>query len=642
MSIDNQEYLDRIVAGVGALPLPGDAPDTPPYEYTPLPSSRHIRVLHLLPRPEVEFPSPFWLDSELIHCSLKTFSLDDKPQFDALSYTWGNPITVYENEEQAKEAAKVFETPFEILCDGKLIKVTANLHDALLAIRRIPPNIGYPDIADSERADYLWIDAICINQNDIEERNAQVAIMDQIYREAKITIVWLGRDDTFVRPAAQVIQAIAKISDEVISLMRQQNGVQLESRDYASLGIREIKEIEWLSVYAFLNRSWFRRAWVLQELALSSQICVLTGLLMMNWPPIVMSCRILELSKWYGSIAHTAQCVMEGRSRSATISLMDRTMLDPEGYKPYMYQTDQDEVFNPARAVWGITDVRAGLGIEDKALKLSPHHKPLDLTELLQFFRYSSSTEPRDKIYALCGLIPKDGTEAQQNVQKIVPDYNKAVNLVYTEAARYQMGWRNDLRSLGHVQDASRTRIEDLPSWVPDYSVMLIPNSLSEPTVNTSASNPTGVSPFFAARNLELKTPIVHQPSSALSLQGVLCDVVAGVGDFGQSHNLMDIFGLLADLPHIYWDDAFRFARGSGEDEDHRLSLTIEEGNVKVSGLSPSGEPESKDSSIRNTDHLKTILPRKVKIMPRLLDRHLEKVTRVLGYKLFSKSSGVR
>ncbi|KAH6666430.1 heterokaryon incompatibility protein-domain-containing protein [Halenospora varia] len=571
MSNDDQQGLDDITVKLDGMSLPNDAPAITRYEYASLPSKRHIRVLHLLPRPEVDFPSPFWLDPETIHCSIKTLSLDDKPEFDALSYTWGNPITVYENEEQAKEGASIFEKPLEIFCDGKLLKVTVNLYDALLAIRRIPRDVGYPDIAERERADYLWIDAICINQNDIAERNTQVAIMDQIYSGAKITIVWLGRDDVFARPATQVFQAISRIPDDVILSMKHQNGIQLGSRDYASLGIRKIEEVEWLSVYAFLNRNWFRRAWVLQELALSHQICVLTGLVMMNWAPIVTSCRTLELSKWYGSIAHTAECVMEGRSRSATIK--------------------RDKIFNPARAVYGVTEVRAGLGIEDKALKLTEHCKALDLTGLMQLFRYSSSTEPRDKIYALCGLIPKDGPEAQQNVQKIVPDYNKAIELVYTEAARYQMGWSNGLGFLGHVQDAAHTQIDDLPSWVPDYSVMLIPNSLSEPTVNHSASNPVGVSPFFASGNLEFTTPILPQPSPNLSVRGILCDVIADTGDFGQSHDLMDIIQLLSDLPHVYWDDALQSARRSGEDDGQGLSLTIEEGYVKVSGSSPDDDP---------------------------------------------------
>ncbi|KAH8659241.1 heterokaryon incompatibility protein-domain-containing protein [Tricladium varicosporioides] len=583
----NQEGLDDITVALDAISLPNDAPTIIPYEYSPLPSRRHIRVLHLLPRPEVEFPSPFWLDLEPIHCSIKTLSLDDKPEFDALSYTWGNPITVYENEEQAKEGAKIFENLVDIFCDGKLLKITVNLYDALLAIRRIPRDVGYPDIAERERADYLWIDAICINQNDIAERNAQVAIMDQIYREAKITIIWLGRDDVFTRPATQVFQAISQIPDEVILSMKHQNGIQLGSRDYASLGIRKIEEMEWLSVYAFLNRSWFRRAWVLQELALSHQICVLTGLLMMNWAPIVTSCRTLELSKWYGTIAHTAECVMEGRSRSATVSMMDRSMLDPKGYKPYMFQTEKDNIFNPARAVYGVTNVRAGLGIEDQALKLTEHCKALDLTGLMQLFRYSSSTEPRDKIYALCGLIPKDGLEARQNIQKIVPDYNKAIELVYTEAARFQMMWSNSLGFLGHVQDATRTQISDLPSWVPDYSVMLIPNSLSEPTVNQSAKYPLGISPFFAAGNLEFTTPILSQPSSDLSVQGVLCDMIADTGEFGQSHDLMDIIQLLSGLPHIYWDDALQLVKENGGDEGGELSLGMENGYAKVPGSVP-------------------------------------------------------
>jgi hypothetical protein len=90
--------------------------------------------------------------------------------------------------------------------------------------------------------------------------------------------------------------------------------------------------------------------------------------------------------------------------------------------------------------------------------------EPADLTVLVQHFRYSLSTEARGKIYAICGLLPKDTLEAQQNIQKIITDYNKPGEQVYTEAAWFQLRRANNLDFLRHVQDMAKTRVKDLPS----------------------------------------------------------------------------------------------------------------------------------------------------------------------------------
>jgi hypothetical protein len=582
MSSANHQGSIDINAGISDLSLLGRTP-AQGYKYLPLPSKRHIRLLHLLPRPQVEFPSPFWSDAETIHCSIKTLSLDEKPEYDALSYTWGNPILVYQNEGQAKEGAKIFDKSREIVCNGMPLTVTVNLHDALIAIRRVPLD-GFKGISGRPRAENIWIDAICINQNDTAERNAQVAIMDQIYSAAQMTIAWLGRDDAFTRPGAQVFQEFCKISEDTIDLMKQHNIFQPHDRDYKLLGLRRIEDIEWISVYAFLNRNWFRRAWVLQELALARRICILSGLVMMDWSVLASSCLHLDMSRWYFNIKRVAKSYMEGHSSSATINLWD-----PERRKPCMYQADEDfmSLFNPIRTIRGISEVRAGLGYKDMGFKMTAHRKALDLTGLIECFRYSSSTEPRDKIYALYGLLPKNAPWAQRNVQHIVPDYNKPVKQVYMEAAWFQLACMNSLGFLGDVQDLAATRMKNLPSWVPDYSVHLFPNTVSRLWINRSTCNPAGVSPFSAAVGLDFATPLSSQPSPALSLQGVLCDFVIDVGEFGNDRDLSAIMYFLSGLQHVYCGDVLEYTQKlSAEEESDGISLTIEGGYLKGVRLS--------------------------------------------------------
>lgn len=123
--------------------------------YRPLdPKRSEIRVLTLLPSSKPIDP---------IHCSLKHVSLDDKPQFEALSYVWGPPNPKH-----------------DIFLDGAKFTVTPSLHAALTALRhRKKPRI-------------VWADAICINQNDDDDKAYQVPLMGRLYTEATRTVIWFG------------------------------------------------------------------------------------------------------------------------------------------------------------------------------------------------------------------------------------------------------------------------------------------------------------------------------------------------------------------------------------------------------------------------------------------------------------------
>ena len=115
--------------------------------YSPLALGKHeIRLLRLQPR---HFSS-----SDEIECELLQVNLDTKPYYEALSYEWGPPAN----------------SPFWISIDGKLHQVRENLSDALRDLRlKYEPRM-------------LWIDALCINQDDPIELAHEVKRMKQIYR----------------------------------------------------------------------------------------------------------------------------------------------------------------------------------------------------------------------------------------------------------------------------------------------------------------------------------------------------------------------------------------------------------------------------------------------------------------------------
>lgn len=172
-----------------------------------------------------------------------TSDLEDKPTYDALSYTWGNPITIHEKPEPKSaqqhlrdllsEADRLGDTvlydsqslsyyqrrpniPFEnvnwdttkrktIKCNDVDFPISENLFDALTELyRRVYRKDGgrsedsFQPLVGVGKAKYTWIDAICINQDDIEERNSQVGSMSRIYGQAQLVLGWLGQEDFFL------------------------------------------------------------------------------------------------------------------------------------------------------------------------------------------------------------------------------------------------------------------------------------------------------------------------------------------------------------------------------------------------------------------------------------------------------------
>lgn len=173
------------------------------YSYSPL-LQGHIRLLKLLPDQDKTAP---------LRCSLIDYPLEDlagsNHLYDALSYVWGSP-----------------EKTQSISIDSCDLPITTNLHVALLHLR------------DRFFERIIWVDAISINQQDIQERNSQVQRMAMIYAMASRVIVWIGESDD---NSDQALEEIHKIADEQPT---ENHG--------------EIRK----AVLKLLLRPWFRRIWV--------------------------------------------------------------------------------------------------------------------------------------------------------------------------------------------------------------------------------------------------------------------------------------------------------------------------------------------------------------------------------------------
>jgi hypothetical protein len=181
------------------------------YRHSPLSlGGDSIRLLRLMPHED---------EAADIQCELFEYSLPNSCErthmYDALSYVWGNPAE---------------KLPIFIHTDS--FDVTVNLHAALSHLRN----------HSIERI--LWIDAICINQANQEEKQYQIQSMAKIYGQANRVIVWLGE--------------AAHDSDLALEEIR----VDRDRKATNSLDSERIQQ----AVLALLERPWFRRIWVCKQL----------------------------------------------------------------------------------------------------------------------------------------------------------------------------------------------------------------------------------------------------------------------------------------------------------------------------------------------------------------------------------------
>jgi hypothetical protein len=165
-------------------------------------------------------------------------------RYEALSYACGHPN---------------IKTPIQV--HGKAVQVTTNLESALRHLR----SPFHPRV--------LWVDAICISQQDIQERNAQILHMASIYRLAALVIAWLGEGDDSSDNAFELLSFIAKavknrpqLDSQTFQLLK--DTIQLAGSQY------KFMSTVWKT---FMERSWFHRLWVAQEVRLAQRFKFVCG-----------------------------------------------------------------------------------------------------------------------------------------------------------------------------------------------------------------------------------------------------------------------------------------------------------------------------------------------------------------------------
>ncbi|OBR09935.1 HET domain-containing protein [Colletotrichum higginsianum IMI 349063] len=232
-------------------------------------------------------------------------------RYDALSYTWG---------DGTKNDA--------IIANGHPMNITKNLQAALQHLRRQDEEV------------LLWVDGICINQDNTDERNAQVAQMGKIFRKADQVRVWLGAESQTSGAAMRVLEGLdgVRSSEQIVHrLVADEDATQ--------------------ALTLLLQRPYWTRMWVFQETVLAREATIHCGSLSAKWSTLRALDDVTGNPAWWQ---------------------------DPKTRKPWITGL-RKAVFRISQFFISLQDARSTINV-------------------LHSTRTLLSTDPRDKLFALIGV----------------------------------------------------------------------------------------------------------------------------------------------------------------------------------------------------------------------------------------------
>ncbi|PYI09618.1 HET-domain-containing protein [Aspergillus sclerotiicarbonarius CBS 121057] len=423
------------------------------YSDQPLRTKTSIRLLSLC-QEDMEASLSDREDS-LIQLNLEVVDLDQDPTpFQALSYTWGSP---FRDEEISKEYDRV-SNPRYVLLNGRKVEVGRNLFEfiqlwnsspefihtdslgANLSVEHLDENANSdsPEGRDLRPVIYLWVDALCINQDDLIERKEQVNLMSRIYTKATKVLVWLGIKDEDTGHAIRFVS----------HLKYESYGEAMHSR-YIVRGAGD-----W-----WHNRTWFTRAWVIQEVALAQDIRFLCGSQNMDYWLFFQSLNSTSLDGTQGAGVPLFLAKGTGTGSYQPLHLIDIRM-----------RTSPDSQ-------------ERGIVRQNIAQPVQTWEHKLSLPVLLSMSWAFEATDPRDKIYSLLGISCADPRH------HIEPDYEvDAAGLIVRVGRIFMEGspdepiqrWTSGdcevfepPEGLSFVQAGNTSNLV-LPSWIASFGAVRI------------------------------------------------------------------------------------------------------------------------------------------------------------------------
>jgi hypothetical protein len=364
------------------------------------PASREIRLIELLPAGTLE---------DSLHCELTQARLDDHPPYEAVSYHWGG-----------------LELTHEISLNATVIKITKNLDEILRYLR------------DTSRSRMLWVDALCINQDDVKERSHQVTLMKEIYQSCVVDIVWIMPGSKYVswedlRDGFDLLEKIHAHDPKTLGCMQEnthchnslkrpgtdKNG---EQKPRYTLSYAEKKCLQ----AVFSHAKVWKRVWVMQELSCAPKIQLRARTDSFDWA---------LLSNFLG----------------------DKNYADAF-HGPFGHGTMHPVIGSIFGRIKSIENQR-------RLVQDTTSGRQSKLMDVLARFRGTEASDVRDKIYGLLGLVsgPID----------IKVDYSLSAGDVFAgvSAAIFNLDGNLDLLCQGPWHSNGENRLKDLPSWAADFTL---------------------------------------------------------------------------------------------------------------------------------------------------------------------------
>lgn len=289
-----------------------------------------------------------------ISCTLEIYELDNVPNFEALSYVWG--------EEKNLQPIKLQGADWE---------VTPDLHAALLALRkRWEPR-------------RMWIDAICINQRNNHEKGSQVSLMAEIYQNAVQVIAWLGEEIENFEGAARLMKTIPKILPSAPDYWP--NFFDVDELDEDWKYVLNSSHL-WDAIFELFTRPYWSRLWVLQEYILSRLTLLQCGHHMIDNQSVANF-----LTKLNGLQRYLIENHIMKVHEETSLKSMWRAVKVLNGPIIMLFPLIAD------------INLRGGFALcgEDS----DRYHSLITFVELSRCTRPLVCRDPRDRIYALLGLL---------------------------------------------------------------------------------------------------------------------------------------------------------------------------------------------------------------------------------------------
>jgi len=439
------------------------------FKYTSL-QPHQIRLLFLHPGAA----------SEELLCSISIEDFDDLPVYQAISYVWGSSecphrIKCGHSVSYARTNRKGVRKrhAFIPLSSDESVKATTNLKNMLLQLRTL----------DEFRV--LWIDSLCINQGDVEEKTAQVRMMHYIYFLAESVLVYIGEADMDTASALKCARTLAAMKDAPVEDVPHRldlSPVVPERSHY--IPSHELDRLSpWIAFVYLFNRPWFSRIWVIQEIVMSKTAIVICGKYSISWDELYDACTVVLRTNIHRGDIRRDNCIVVRNINNFR--------------QQYHRLTRQPFESDPER-------------IQEACQQLT-------LPYLLVHTMHCGFTDPRDRVFALLNM-----TVGSNALQHLV-DYSLSLREVYMNVAKIWVDSNpsNPLSLLQFVQRSENNDSDDIPSWLPDWRFQAVsePLFLHGPHAATSAT--TVVCFPHASSFSSLPIPLVVRGVSVMTIRAL-------------------------------------------------------------------------------------------------------------------------